>query len=157
METNQINFLWLIFCAGLVFLMQAGFLVLETGLTRNKNNINVGLKNLSDFGLSTIMFWLIGYGLMFGESQWGLFGSSKFFYSIESDFFEPAFFIYQVMFCGTAVTIISGAVAERMRFGAYLFVTFLVSTLIYPILGTLGVEREFIWGSIWLVGSIRLY
>lgn len=142
METNQINFFWLIFCAGLVFLMQAGFLVLETGLTRNKNNINIGLKNLSDFALSTMMYWLVGYGLMFGQSRFGLIGTSKFLYSIESDLFEPAFFIFQVMFCGTAVTIISGTVAERMRFGAYLLIALIVSTIIYPIYG------HWVWNGI---------
>lgn len=131
-----IDILWVILSTGLVFLMQAGFLCLETGLTRSKNNINVAVKNLADFGLSTVLFWAVGFGLMFGATQNGWIGTTLFFpdeglHSLG----EGAFFLFQVMFCGTAVTILSGAVAERLRFNGYLFVTVLVSCLTYPIFG----------------------
>lgn len=135
MDLNLLNLLWLVFNAGLVFLMQAGFLVLETGLTRSKNNINVGLKNIVDFGISTLIFWAFGYAFMFGLSRNGLIGTTNFIFSPGADFIEPAFFVFQAMFCGTAVTILSGALAERMRFTGYMVVTIVVSALIYPIFG----------------------
>ena len=135
MSNQPIDILWVLFCALLVFLMQAGFLALETGFTRNKNNINVALKNLADFSLTTLGFWAVGFGLMFGASSAGWAGQSRFFFTPPADFASPAFFIYQVMFCGTAVTILSGAVAERVRFGGYLIVALIVSTLIYPLFG----------------------
>lgn len=134
--SNNIDLLWLYVCSALVFLMQAGFLCLESGLTRRKNSINVAIKNLADFCLTTVVFWVIGFSLMFGVSNAGWFGSSKLFldFSLEPPFLS-AFFIFQVMFCGAAVTIMSGAIAERMRFSSYLIVTVLVSALIYPLFG----------------------
>jgi len=134
--SNNIDLLWLYVCSALVFLMQAGFLCLESGLTRRKNSINVAIKNLADFCLTTVVFWVIGFSLMFGVSNAGWFGSSKLFldFSLEPTFLS-AFFIFQVMFCGAAVTIMSGAIAERMRFSSYLIVTVLVSALIYPLFG----------------------
>ncbi|MEL6438046.1 MAG: ammonium transporter [Cyanobacteria bacterium J06621_8] len=132
----MIDQLWILLCSGLVFLMQAGFMCLESGLTRAKNSINVAVKNIADFGISVAQFWVFGYGIMFGASQVGLFGTSSFFPSAAS---EPSgmitFFIYQAMFCGTATTIISGAVAERLKFSGYVMITFLVSGLIYPLFG----------------------
>jgi len=134
--SNNIDLLWLYVCSVLVFIMQAGFLCLESGLTRRKNSINVAIKNLADFCLTTVVFWVIGFSLMFGVSNAGWFGSSKLFldFSLEPTFLS-AFFIFQVMFCGAAVTIMSGAIAERMRFSSYLIVTVLVSALIYPLFG----------------------
>jgi Amt family ammonium transporter len=126
---------WTIGCAGLVFLMQPGFMCLECGLTRSKNNINVAVKNLADFGSSVVLFWIFGYALMFGASAAGWVGFDSFLLSIESDPKLAAFFIFQVMFCGTATTIVSGAVAERMKFPAYLIVATLISGLIYPLFG----------------------
>lgn len=136
MEVPLIDILWVLVSAGLVFLMQAGFLCLETGLTRSKNNINVALKNLTDLGISIILFWLFGYGLMFGQTWGGWLGSTDFL----PDFnnlppWSVVFFLFQVMFCGTAVTILSGAVAERMRFDGYVISAALVSGIIYPIFG----------------------
>ena len=138
MDNAQLNIdlLWIYLCCALVFIMQAGFLCLESGLTRRKNSINVAIKNLADFCLTTVVFWLIGFGLMFGASRVGWFGSSGFaldFFSQDS--FLSAFFLFQVMFCGAAVTIMSGAIAERMRFSSYLIVTVLISALIYPVFG----------------------
>ena len=116
--------------------MQAGFLCLETSLTRSKNNINVAIKNMADFGISTVLYWAFGFALMFGISRSGWFGSSGF--ALTFDLNNPeltAFFVFQVMFCGAAVTILSGAVAERLRFGSYIFLAILVAGLTYPIFG----------------------
>ena len=101
METAQVNIdlLWIYICSALVFIMQAGFLCLESGLTRRKNSINVAIKNLADFCLTTVVFWVVGFGLMFGASRGGWFGSSGFALDFVSE--EPflaAFFLFQVMF-----------------------------------------------------------
>ena len=130
------SLIWILFSAALVFLMQAGFLCLETGLTRSKNNINVAIKNLADFGISTVLYWAFGFALMFGITRSGWFGLSDF--ALTFDLSNPeliAFFIFQLMFCGTAVTILSGAVAERLRFASYIFLAMLVAGLTYPIFG----------------------
>lgn len=133
---SSVDTIWVILCAGLVFMMQAGFLCLETGFTRSKNNANVAVKNLTDFCLSSLVFWLVGFGLMFGVSRSGWFGASEFAADYaERDLPFTVFFVFQLMFCGAAVTIISGAVAERMKFGAYLLITAAVSGMIYPISG----------------------
>ena len=132
----MIDQLWILLCSGLVFLMQAGFMCLESGLTRAKNSINVAVKNIADFGISVALFWAFGFGIMFGLSQAGWIGSSNFFPSAEAEQSSTiAFFIYQAMFCGTATTIISGAVAERLKFSAYIIIAILVSGIIYPVLG----------------------
>ena len=127
--------LWVLICSGLVFLMQAGFMCLESGLTRSKNSINVAVKNLADFGVSVTLFWAFGYGLMFGISQIGWIGSDNFFLSGDNTPKVMVFFLYQAMFCGTATTIISGAVAERLKFLGYFIVITLVSGIIYPLYG----------------------
>lgn len=135
-EKSTIDLLWVTISAGLVFLMQAGFLCLETGLTRSKNNINVAIKNLSDFGVSTILFWAFGFALMFGITSQGWIGSSDLAPNFsQENTWTAVFFLFQVMFCATAVTIVSGAVAERMRFLAYLMIAVLVAGFIYPIFG----------------------
>jgi len=136
MTINPIDALWILFSAGLVFLMQAGFLCLETGLTRSKNNINVAMKNLSDFCLSALLFWLFGYALLFGDSWSGWLGLSGTMPDFMlGDLGSNTFFIFQMMFCATAVTIVSGAIAERVNFRAYLLTVLLVSGLIYPLFG----------------------
>ncbi|MGB3491581.1 MAG: ammonium transporter [Elainellaceae cyanobacterium] len=127
--------LWLLVCAGLVFLMQPGFMCLESGLTRSKNSINVAVKNLADFGISLLLFWLLGYGLMFGASATGWWGTSEFAIDASRQPDVVAFFVFQAMFCSTATTIVSGAVAERLRFVAYLAIAVLVSGCIYPLFG----------------------
>ena len=130
------NALWLLVSSGLVFLMQPGFMCLESGLTRSKNSINVAVKNLADVGVSVGLYWAIGFGLMFGQTQSGWVGRTLFFWDAGSH--PPstvAFFVFQLMFCSTATTIVSGAVAERLRFAAYLVTAVLVSGLIYPLLG----------------------
>ena len=130
----MIDTLWLLLCSCLVFLMQAGFMCLESGLTRSKNSINVAAKNLADFAVSALLFWGIGFGLMFGSSYRGWFGFSHLGANLDTAKLA-AFFLFQVMFCSTSVTIVSGAVAERMKFSTYLVLVALVSGLIYPIFG----------------------
>jgi ammonium transporter len=132
---DVIDTLWLVVCAGLVFLMQPGFMCLESGLTRSKNSINVAAKNLADFGVSVILFWAIGYALMFGKSWGGVMGTSDFFLSPGTDYILSAFFLFQIMFCGTTTTIVSGAVAERLKFLTYILISCLSSGVIYPIYG----------------------
>jgi Amt family ammonium transporter len=136
MEPTQLDMTWLLFCAALVFLMQLGFLCLESGLTRSKNNINVATKNLCDFGASMVLYWAVGFGVMFGASYHGWFGLSDFALDFQTAApWRCAFYAYQAAFCGAAVTILSGAVAERMVFHSYLFIAVVVSALIYPVAG----------------------
>ncbi|MEM6251908.1 MAG: ammonium transporter [Cyanobacteria bacterium P01_D01_bin.156] len=131
----SLDALWVVVSASLVFIMQAGFLCIEAGSTRRKNNINVAIKNLSDTGLSVIIFWLLGYGLMFGSSLSGWGGINMFAPEFSQDHWPIVFFLFQAMFCSTAVTIVSGAVAERMTFRGYLCSVVLIAGLIYPIYG----------------------
>ena len=121
--------------AALMFVMQAGFLCLESGLVRSKNSINVAAKNLSDFALSSAVFWLFGFGIMFGESYSGWFGTSGFVFGDNAQPMLIAIFLFQMMFCGTAATLVSGAVAERMNFFGYLMITLTLTLLIYPLVG----------------------
>ncbi|MEM1212356.1 MAG: ammonium transporter [Planctomycetota bacterium] len=138
---HRLDTLWILMAAALVFMMQAGFLCLETGMTRSKNSINVALKNLADLGVSVIVFWLVGFGLMFGASWSGWLGSSQFLPEVgQGDPWNGAFFVFQLMFCGTAVTIVSGAVAERVKFAGYLAIAALVA-VIYPVYG------HWVWGG----------
>lgn len=133
---SSADLIWITLSAGLVFLMQAGFLCLESGLTRAKNNINVAMKNLADFSITTIVFWGFGYAFMFGKSQGGWIGFSDFIPDYETrDYSFFAFLLFQLMFCGTSVTILSGATAERLHYAGYLLIAFIVSGLIYPVFG----------------------
>ena len=145
MTTQPIDLLWIVLCAALVFLMQAGFLCLESGLTRNKNSINVAAKNVADFAIAALVYWLVGFGLMFGPSSGGWIGTGLFglLDQIPTGTGVLAFVLFQLMFCATATTIVSGAVAERMRFGAYLAVSALVSVLVYPVFG------HWAWAGAW--------
>ena len=116
--------------------MQGGFLCLETGLTRSKNNINVAIKNLSDLGISIVLFWGCGFALMFGTTVGGLLGRQGFVPDLgQAGVWTTTFLAYQAMFCGTAITILSGAVAERMRFNGYLLAAAVIASFIYPIFG----------------------
>ncbi len=132
--TSNIDTLWVIDCAILVFIMQAGFMCMETGLSRHKNSINVALKNAADFGVSVVIFWIFGFGLMFGTSYNGFFGTDLFFFKTDKAEYMT-YFVFQAMFVATAATIISGAVAERMKFNGYLIMTVLATGIIYPIVG----------------------
>ena len=132
--TLNIDTLWVINCAILVFIMQAGFMCMESGLSRHKNSINVALKNAADFGVSVVMFWTLGFGLMFGTSYNGIIGTDLFFFKTDISEYQT-YFVFQAMFVATAATIISGAVAERMKFAGYLIITVLSTAIIYPIIG----------------------
>ena len=125
---------WLLICAILVFLMQAGFMCLESGLSRSKNNINVALKNITDFGVAVVIFWAFGFALMYGTSVSGLFGNKFFFFTTKVAGYQT-YFVFQAMFVATAATIISGAVAERLKFFSYVIITFFASGFFYPIVG----------------------
>ena len=129
-----VDTLWVIDCAILVFIMQAGFMCMETGLSRHKNSINVALKNAADFGLAVVVFWIFGFGLMFGTSYNGFFGTDLFFFKTEKADYMT-YFVFQAMFVATAATIVSGAVAERMKFNGYLIITIIATGIIYPIVG----------------------
>jgi len=143
MSTPQevLDVAWILVSAALVMLMQAGFACLESGSVRTKNSINVAAKNFADFCISSALFWLFGFALMFGVTSGGLFGTSGFFFDDTASPWLMAFFIFQLGFCGTAVTIVSGAVAERMRFVGYLVITVIMASLIYPVVG------HWVWGS----------
>jgi len=132
-----LDILWILLCAGFVFLMQGGFLCLESGITRSKNSINVAFKNIVDFGLAVLLYWAFAYGLMFGSSAAGWVGTDGFFYSIvgEEAPFQYSVFIFQAMFCATGATIISGATAERLPFYVYLVITAVYSIIVYPFVG----------------------
>ena len=139
MDPMLLDMLWVVTAAGLVFLMQAGFLCLEAGMTRTKNSINVAIKNVADFGISALVFWAVGFGVMFGVTTQGWLGTSLFLPDLApgegaSTGWTATFFLYQVMFCGTAVTIVSGAVAERVKFTGYLLMALTVA-LVYPVFG----------------------
>jgi len=138
---------FLITCSFLVMFMQAGFLMLESGLVRAKNSINVAAKNLLDLILVFLAFWIIGFGLMFGDSISGFMGSSLFLVD-KHEVPLAAFFILHAMFCATATTIISGAVSERAKLTAYAMIVLLVAIIIYPLFG------HWIWGGLYKAESI---
>ncbi len=133
-SASNLDYVWTLVAASLVLLMQAGFLLQEAGLVRSKNAISVAQKNLLDFAVSVVVFAAVGFMLAFGKESFGfLFAfDANFFFLSELTPWEYAFFVFQVMFCGTAATIISGAVAERMKLSAYLLCTALTAGIIYP-------------------------
>ena len=146
---SGLNTLWVLFGAALVFFMQAGFVMVEAGFTRAKNSGNIIMKNAIDFAIGAPAFWLIGFGIMFGGSG-ALFGS--FDLMVRGDYSEvlpsgvplPAFLIFQTVFCATAATIVSGAMAERTEFKAYCLYSAVISLFVYPVSG------HWIWGGGWL-------
>ncbi|RXJ79453.1 ammonium transporter [Arcobacter sp. F2176] len=131
---TSIDLLWILLCGFLVFMMQLGFALVETGTVRTKNTINVAMKNLIDTVFSIIFFWIIGFGIMFGTDSLGLIGQDKFLID-GLNLEENGIFFFQAMFAATAITIISGAVAERIKFTSYIVVSITVSAIIYPIFG----------------------
>ncbi len=142
MTERTLDILWIVVSTSLVLIMQGGFLFVETGLTRTKNSINVAVKNTLDLCLSILVFWAVGYGLMFGRDAFGLFGTDQFLVNGSGDGFLHAFFLFQAMFCGTAVTVVSGAIAERVPIRAYLAFSVLIAGLIYPLMG------HWAWGGL---------
>lgn len=141
-ETQPLDLAWVCISAALVMVMQGGFCCVESGFVRSKNSINVAIKNLTDFCLAMTGFFLFGFAFMFGESQWGVFGFSHFMLGESPTPWLLSFFLFQATFCGTATTIVSGAIAERMRFVGYLCVAAIVSVVIYPLMG------HWAWGGL---------
>lgn len=146
---SSVDVVWLLIAAFLVFFMQAGFAMVETGLTRAKNAGNIIMKNLMDFSVGSIIFFCAGYGIMFGADFNGLFGTSAFFLrgadAVPVEGFvgnTPAFVLFQTVFCATAATIVSGAMAERTKFSSYVIYSAFISLIIYPVVG------HWAWGSL---------
>ncbi|WP_433748843.1 ammonium transporter [Falsibacillus pallidus] len=138
---SSIDLIWVMMSAILVFFMHAGFAMVETGFTRSKNTLNILMKNFLTVAVSSILYFSIGFGLMFGASFHGLAGIDSFFLSGRKDL---GFFLFQTVFAATCATIISGAVAERMKLSSYLLLTMAMTSFIYPIIG------HWIWGGGWL-------
>ncbi|MDZ7803380.1 ammonium transporter [Thiohalophilus sp.] len=139
---QSMDTVWLITAGALVFFMQAGFALLESGMARAKNSVNVVMKNYMDLCLGSLAFWLIGYGLMFGANPTGLLGQSHFWLG-NAEHMDYSLLFFQTMFAATAVTIASGAMAERTRYGAYLIGAVIVCAVIYPVYGS------WVWGSLY--------
>ena len=144
---SSVDTIWILLGAALVFFMQAGFAMVETGFTRAKNAGNIIMKNVMDFALGTIIFWVLGFGLMFGATHAGIIGTPDFFVrgDYSSSYPTYAYLIFQTVFCATAATIVSGAMAERTKFSAYLIYSAAISAFVYPVSG------HWIWnGDGWL-------
>ncbi len=132
---STLDIVWLAIAAAMVFFMQAGFCFLETGCIRKKNSLNVAVKNISDMMISVLLFWVVGYALMFGSSMSGWIGSDGYLLKGINQPYDIVFFLFQAMFAGTAATIVSGAVAERMKFTGYLVIAAVTAAFIYPVVG----------------------
>ncbi len=144
------DFVWTLVAAVLVFLMQAGFTLVESGLTRAKNAVNICMKNLMDFSVGSLAFWLVGFGVMFGANATGWFGTSGFMFSdfaADGDPWLYAFWMFQVVFAATAATIVSGAMAERTKFTSYLLYSVFISAIVYPVFGSWA------WGGLYKGGG----
>ncbi|MEH6705832.1 MAG: ammonium transporter [Galbibacter orientalis] len=148
METNVIevnavlDIMWIMIAGILVFFMQSGFTLVESGFTRSKNVINIVMKNFVDLAVGSLAFWFIGYTLMYGESISSFIGTPSLFYNVREDMHN---LFFQTVFCATAATIVSGAVAERTKFTTYVIFSLIMTTLIYPISG------HWVWqGDGWL-------
>ncbi len=144
------DYVWTLIAAFLVFFMQAGFAMVEAGLTRSKNTVNILMKNLMDFAVGSIVFWAIGFGIMFGINTTGWFGTSGFLFSdftVDGDQWVFAFWMFQVVFAATSATIVSGAMAERTKFISYLIYSAVISAFIYPVFGSWA------WGGLFHGGG----
>ncbi|MDR0976269.1 MAG: ammonium transporter, partial [Prevotellaceae bacterium] len=142
-----LNTVWMLLAAMLVFFMQPGFALVEAGFTRTKSTANILMKNFVDFTLGSLLYWFIGFGLMFGA---GTFIGMPHFIDLsfmDSDLPVEGFLIFQTVFCATAATIVSGAMAERTKFSMYLVYTVFISVLIYPVSG------HWTWGGGWLMSG----
>ena len=146
---SSMDTIWVLLATALVFFMQAGFAMVETGFTRAKNAGNIIMKNLMDFAIGTVVFWVIGFSIMFGPDHGGLIGSFNFLISGEmltlpANISKFTFVMFQTVFAATSATIVSGAMAERTKFISYCIYSAVISTVIYPISG------HWIWGGGWL-------
>ena len=143
---EQVFAVWFLIGAALVFWMQAGFAMVEAGFTRAKNTGNIIMKNLMDFCIGAVVFILIGFGLLMGEDLVGLIGKPGFDLFTAYGSFDFSSFVFNLVFCATTATIVSGAMAERTKFLSYCIYSGVISALIYPI------EAHWIWGGGWLSG-----
>ncbi len=149
MLSSSINNTWVLLGAALVFFMQAGFAMCEAGFTRAKNAGNIIMKNMMDLAIGAVLYWFVGFGIMFG-SQSALFGAFDFFSqgaytdALPEGVSKYSYFIFQTVFCATTATIVSGSMAERTKFSSYCIYSALISLVIYPI------EGHWIWGGGWL-------
>ncbi len=143
---SGVDTLWVLLGAMLVFWMQPGFALVEAGMTRSKNTANILMKNFCDFMCGSVLFWIVGFSIMFGADHLVVGWDGFFFRSNGGNDNLPvsAFFIFQTMFCATAATIVSGAMAERTKFSNYLIYSVLISAVVYPVSGHWG------WGGGWL-------
>lgn len=142
--SGEVFSVWFLIGAALVFWMQAGFAMVETGFTRAKNAGNILMKNLMDFCIGTVVFILIGFGLLLGEDLFGFIGKPGFDIFTAYESFDWSSFVFNLVFCATTATIVSGAMAERTKFLSYCVYSAVISALIYPI------EAHWIWGGGWL-------
>ena len=141
-EINGVlDIMWILVAGILVFFMQAGFTLVETGFTRSKNTINIIMKNFMDFCIGSLGFWIIGYTIMYGKDISGIIGNPKLFFNNATEMHS---LFFQTVFCATAATIVSGAIAERTKFSTYLIFSALMTVIIYPISG------HWVWGNGWL-------
>lgn len=141
---NGLDTLWVLLGAMLVFWMQPGFALVEAGLTRSKNTANILMKNFCDFMCGSVLYWILGFSIMYG-ADFGLLGWSGFgFIGEDSNVPAECTFIFQTVFCATAATIVSGAMAERTKFSMYFVYSMLISAFVYPI------EGHWSWGGGWL-------
>ncbi len=147
LQTN-IDTVWVLVAAFLVFFMQAGFAMVEAGFTRAKNASNIIMKNLMDFSIGSIIFFIFGFAIMFGDSFSGLIGTTGFFNpaSLDLGLNIPieVFIIFQTVFAATTATIVSGAMAERTKFASYVMYSAVLTLFIYPVVG------HWVWGGGWL-------
>ncbi len=141
MDANSaLDILWILIAGILVFFMQAGFALVEAGFTRAKNVGNIIMKNFMDFAFGSLLFWIIGYSVMYG-GEGAFFGAFDFFYNVDGDYHN---LFFQTVFAATAATIVSGAMAERTKFSTYLVYSVVITAVIYPISG------HWVWGGGWL-------
>ncbi|MDO4203011.1 MAG: ammonium transporter [Selenomonadaceae bacterium] len=148
----MLNSIWVLCAAVFVFFMQAGFACMESGFSRSRNACNIWLKNLCDFCIGALVYYVVGFGIMYGDDYHGLIGINGFIDPLAQklqvweglNLSKEIFLLYQTMFCATTATIISGSVAERFKFNSYLVVSAVMTGLIYPVVG------HWIWGGGWL-------
>ncbi|MFC0524285.1 ammonium transporter [Pontibacillus salicampi] len=138
----SMDMVWIMIAAFLVFFMHAGFAMVEAGFTRSKNALNILMKNFLTMSIASVLYFIVGYGIMFGSSAGGIIGADGFMLSGHED--QVGFFAFQTVFAATCATIISGAVAERMKLSSYITLTVLMTGFIYPVVG------HWIWGGGWL-------
>ena len=134
-DSRSIDTVWVVTASVLVFFMQTGFALLESGMARSKNAVNVVMKNYMDVCLGSLVFWAIGFGLMFGMNKTGFIGTSHLFPQFDQPW-SYTFLLFQTMFAATATTIASGAMAERTRYTAYLVGAMIITAVIYPVFGS---------------------